>query len=50
MGDDARKAMIDKGAGRRILVNQLLQVSFASRRPPALIAPRPGAKILVDLS
>ncbi len=49
MGGDARQAIIDQDAKRKITVTLPPQVPFGSHQWPALITPGPGAKSLADL-
>jgi hypothetical protein len=49
MGGDARQAIIDQDAKRKITVTLPPQVSFGSHQWPALITPGTGAKSLADL-
>jgi hypothetical protein len=49
MGGDARQAIIDEDAKRKIPVNLPPQVPFGSHQWPTLITPGPGAKSLADL-
>jgi len=49
MGGDARQAIIDEAAKRKIGVTLPPQVPFGSRQWPTLITPGPGAKSLGDL-
>jgi hypothetical protein len=49
MGGDAREAIIDQDAKRKIAVTLPPQVPFGSHQWPALITPGPGAKSLADL-
>ncbi|WP_245433616.1 hypothetical protein [Methylocystis hirsuta] len=49
MGGDARQAIIDEDAKRKMNVVLPPQVPFGSRQWPTLITPGPGAKSLSDL-
>ncbi len=49
MGGDARQAIIDEDAKRKITVTLPPQVPFGSHQWPMLITPGPGAKSLADL-
>src|SRR5260221_1607153 len=49
MGGDARQAIIDEDAKRKIAVTLPPQVPFGSHQWPTLITPGPGAKSLADL-
>jgi hypothetical protein len=49
MGGDARQAIIDEDAKRKITVTLPPQVPFGSHQWPTLITPGPGAKSLADL-
>jgi hypothetical protein len=49
MGGDARQAIIDEDAKRKISVTLPPQVPFGSHQWPTLITPGPGAKSLADL-
>ncbi|PWB91645.1 hypothetical protein C5688_03770 [Methylocystis sp. MitZ-2018] len=49
MGGDARQAIIDEDAKRKMNVLLPPQVPFGSRQWPTLITPGPGAKSLSDL-
>ncbi len=49
MGGDARQAIIDEDAKRKIAVTLPPQVPFGSHQWPMLITPGPGAKSLADL-
>jgi hypothetical protein len=49
MGGDARQAIIDETAKRRMTVTLPPQVPFGSHQWPTLITPGPGAKSLADL-
>jgi hypothetical protein len=49
MGGDARQAIIDQDAKRKIAVTLPPQVPFGSHQWPTLITPGPGAKTLADL-
>jgi hypothetical protein len=49
MGGDARQAIIDEDAKRKIAVTLPPQVPFGSHQFPMLITPGPGAKSLADL-
>jgi hypothetical protein len=49
MGGDARQAIIDQGAKRKITVTLPPQVPFGSHQWPTLITPGPGARSLADL-
>jgi hypothetical protein len=49
MGGDARQAIIDEDAKRKVPVNLPPHVPFGSNQWPALITPGPGAKSLADL-
>ena len=49
MGDDAREAIVDEDAKRKIAVTLPPQVPFGSHQWPALITPGPGPKSLAEL-
>jgi len=49
MGGDARQAIIDEDAKRKMPVNLPPQVPFGSHQWPTLITPGPGPKSLADL-
>jgi hypothetical protein len=49
MGGDARQAIIDETAKRKITATLPPQVPFGSHQWPTLITPGPGAKSLADL-
>ena len=49
MGGDARQAIIDEAAKRKMTLNLPPLVPFGSRQWPTLVTPGPGAKTLADL-
>ena len=49
MGGDARQAIVDEAAKRKMTLNLPPLVPFGSRQWPTLVTPGPGAKTLADL-